>query len=72
MSPRARVVTSERRIAADGLSAEGTATGASTSKAPTSRPGELVRQRTGEAWPTWDQLMQSPGWNDYDGYWPKG
>ncbi len=36
---------------------------------PFSMPGELVRQKTGEIWPTWEQLM-TPGWNDYDGYRP--
>ncbi|MBA4860356.1 HD domain-containing protein [Streptomyces sp. PSKA54] len=36
---------------------------------PFSMPGELVRQRTRETWPTWEQLMtQPPSWNDYDGY----
>jgi hypothetical protein len=35
---------------------------------PFSMPGELVRQKTQEIWPTWEQLMQSPGWNDYEGY----
>ncbi|MFD6274105.1 HD domain-containing protein [Streptomyces sp. NPDC060209] len=38
---------------------------------PFSMPGELVRQRTGEVWPTWEELMtQQPSWNDYDGYRP--
>lgn len=37
---------------------------------PFSMPGELVRQRTGEVWPTWEQLTL-PGWNDYDGYEPR-
>jgi hypothetical protein len=32
---------------------------------PFSLPGELVRQRTGQAWPTWEQLTQDPGGNDY-------
>ncbi|MEO3926800.1 HD domain-containing protein [Micromonosporaceae bacterium B7E4] len=35
---------------------------------PLSLAGELVRQRTAAAWPTWEQLTQSPGWHDYDGY----
>ncbi|MEV0374474.1 HD domain-containing protein [Streptomyces sp. NPDC050636] len=36
---------------------------------PFSMPGELVRQKTQESWPTWEQLMtQHPSWNDYDGY----
>ncbi|MFC5748399.1 HD domain-containing protein [Actinomadura rugatobispora] len=36
---------------------------------PFSMPGELVRQRTGQVWPTWEQLMsEAPSWNDYDGY----
>jgi hypothetical protein len=35
---------------------------------PFSMPGELLRQKTKEIWPTWEQLMQSPGWNDYEGY----
>ncbi|HEX2314693.1 MAG TPA: damage-inducible protein [Thermomonospora sp.] len=40
---------------------------------PFSPPGELLRQRTREAWPTWKQLMtQQPSWNDYDGYPPEG
>jgi hypothetical protein len=37
---------------------------------PFSMPGELVRQVTGQAWPTWRQLMESGGWGDYDGYRP--
>ncbi|KOX10277.1 damage-inducible protein [Nocardiopsis sp. NRRL B-16309] len=38
---------------------------------PFSLPGEFVRQRTGQEWPTWRQLMDAaPGWNDYDGYPP--
>ncbi|ASU81958.1 HD domain-containing protein [Nocardiopsis gilva YIM 90087] len=39
-------------------------------KAPMfSLPGELVRQHTGKAWPTWEQLArQDAGWGDYDGY----
>lgn len=32
---------------------------------PFSLPGELVRQKTGANWPTWEQLTQSSGWNDY-------
>lgn len=32
---------------------------------PFSLPGELVRQRTGQTWPTWEQLTQDPGWGDY-------
>ncbi|WP_043636212.1 HD domain-containing protein [Nonomuraea candida] len=33
---------------------------------PFTLPGELVRQHTGEEWPTWRQLMsQPPSWNDY-------
>ncbi|GAA2919717.1 MULTISPECIES: HD domain-containing protein [Streptomyces] len=39
---------------------------------PFSIPGELVRQKTKEEWPTWEQLMpQPPSWNDYDGYQPR-
>jgi hypothetical protein len=37
---------------------------------PFSMPGELVRQATGQSWPTWEELMKSSGWNDYDGYRP--
>lgn len=38
-------------------------------KAPLfSLPGELVRQKTGIMWPTWEELTQSSGWNDYEGY----
>jgi hypothetical protein len=33
---------------------------------PYTMPGELVRQATGHAWPTWKELMQGSGWNDYD------
>ncbi|GGR90746.1 hypothetical protein GCM10010252_32000 [Streptomyces aureoverticillatus] len=33
-------------------------------------PGELVRQRTGADWPTWEQMTQSPGWGDFEGYDP--
>ncbi|SHG76310.1 HD domain-containing protein [Streptoalloteichus hindustanus] len=42
-------------------------------KAPLfSFPGELVRQKTGDAWPTWRQLMdKEPSWHDYDGYRPR-
>jgi hypothetical protein len=32
---------------------------------PFSLPGELLRQTTGEAWPTWEQLTQPSGWDDY-------
>ncbi|MEV0701894.1 HD domain-containing protein [Saccharopolyspora sp. NPDC050389] len=36
---------------------------------PFSMPGELLRQKTQETWPTWQQLMtQPPSWQDYDGY----
>jgi hypothetical protein len=35
---------------------------------PFSVPGELVRQVTGQSWPTWRDLMEDSGWNDYDGY----
>lgn len=38
---------------------------------PFSVPGELFRQKTGATWPTWEELTQSPGWNDYEGYTPK-
>lgn len=39
---------------------------------PFTPPGELVRQKTHEVWPTWEQLVTHPsGWNDYDGYRPK-
>jgi hypothetical protein len=34
---------------------------------PYTMPGELVRQAPGHAWPTWKELMQGSGWNDYDG-----
>lgn len=27
--------------------------------------GELVRQQTGATWPTWQQLVDAPGWGDY-------
>jgi hypothetical protein len=38
---------------------------------PLTMPGELLRQKTRAAWPTWEHLMaQSPSWNDYDGYRP--
>ncbi|MFD9073238.1 HD domain-containing protein [Streptomyces lasiicapitis] len=33
-------------------------------------PGELTRQRTGTDWPTWEEMTQSPGWGDYEGYDP--
>lgn len=40
-------------------------------KAPLfSLPGELVRQATGQSWPTWRELAERSGWNDYDGYRP--
>lgn len=32
---------------------------------PFSLPGELLRQRTGQTWPTWEQLTQASGWDDY-------
>ncbi|MFV2117147.1 HD domain-containing protein [Streptomyces sp. Act-28] len=36
---------------------------------PFTLPGELVRQRTHQTWPAWEQLVTRPsGWNDYDGY----
>jgi len=35
---------------------------------PFTMPGELVRQVTGQSWPTWQELMQDAGFNDYDGY----
>jgi hypothetical protein len=35
---------------------------------PYTVPGELVRQTTGQVWPTWRELMEESGWNDYDGY----
>ncbi|MEU9946682.1 HD domain-containing protein [Streptomyces lavendulae] len=35
---------------------------------PFTMPGELVRQATGRAWPSWQKLARSSGWNDYDGY----
>ena len=38
---------------------------------PFSMPGELVRQTTGQSWPTWEELMKFSGWNDYDGYRPR-
>lgn len=39
---------------------------------PFTMPGELVRQRTQEVWPTWRQLMTQPsGRGDYDGYQPR-
>ncbi|WP_234334265.1 HD domain-containing protein [Streptomyces sp. NRRL B-1347] len=38
-------------------------------KAPLfSLPGELLQLRTGTPRPTWQQITQSPGWNDYAGY----
>lgn len=37
--------------------------------APYTLPGELLRQRTGQTWPTWRELMTTPpSWNDYDGW----
>ncbi|NRQ37329.1 HD domain-containing protein [Nonomuraea sp. NN258] len=40
---------------------------------PYTMPGELLRQWTGGAWPTWRQAMTQPsGWGDYDGYQPEG
>ncbi|MFB4262680.1 HD domain-containing protein [Nonomuraea sp. GTA35] len=34
---------------------------------PFTLTGELLRQHTGQSWPTWQQLMtQPPSWNDYD------
>ena len=33
--------------------------------APFTLPGELVRQQTGQSWPTWEQLTRNSGWNDY-------
>ncbi|GGZ30420.1 HD domain-containing protein [Streptomyces poonensis] len=39
---------------------------------PFTMAGELVRQRTQETWPTWQQLMSQPsGRHDYDGYQPR-
>ncbi|MFB4287866.1 HD domain-containing protein [Nonomuraea sp. ATR24] len=35
---------------------------------PYTMPGELVRQATGQRWPTWRELMEAGGWGDYDGY----
>ena len=32
---------------------------------PFTLAGELVRQQSGAAWPTWRELMGSPGWGDY-------
>ncbi len=37
---------------------------------PFTVPGELVRQATGQPWPTWRELMEGAGWGDYDGYRP--
>jgi HD domain len=37
---------------------------------PFSPPGELVRQVTGQSWPTWRELVEGAGWGDYDGYRP--
>ncbi len=33
-----------------------------------SLPGDLHRERTGSAWPTWEQLTRTTDWDDYDGY----
>ncbi|GGV30082.1 HD domain-containing protein [Streptomyces spectabilis] len=35
---------------------------------PFSLPGELLMLRTEAPRPTWKQITQSPGWNDYAGY----
>ncbi|MCP3804593.1 HD domain-containing protein [Allokutzneria sp. A3M-2-11 16] len=36
---------------------------------PFTMPGELVRQVTGQQWPTWQQLMsREPSWNDHEGW----
>jgi hypothetical protein len=35
---------------------------------PFTVPGELVRQTTRQVWPTWRELMEESGWNDYHGY----
>ncbi|MEI5101153.1 HD domain-containing protein [Streptomyces sp. PmtG] len=44
---------------------------AKPAKAPLfSLPGEVLRQRTGATWPSWEEVTQSPGWNDYEGYEP--
>jgi hypothetical protein len=37
---------------------------------PFSMPGELVRQVTGQSWPTWRELVEGTGWGDYDDYRP--
>ncbi|MFI1331162.1 HD domain-containing protein [Streptomyces sp. NPDC020845] len=38
---------------------------------PFTMPGELLRQKTGTPWPTWQQLMaQEPSWHDYNQYPP--
>jgi hypothetical protein len=37
---------------------------------PFTVPGELVRQATGQTWPTWRELMESGGWGVYEGYRP--
>jgi hypothetical protein len=37
---------------------------------PFTMPGELVRQVTGQSWPTWRELMEGAGWGDYNGYQP--
>jgi len=35
---------------------------------PFSTPGELVRQVTGQVWPTWPELAEHAGRGDYAGY----
>lgn len=36
---------------------------------PFTVPGELLRQHTGQSWPTWKDLMTGePSWNDYEGW----
>jgi hypothetical protein len=37
---------------------------------PFTVPGELVRQATGQTWPTWRELMESGDWGDCGGYRP--
>ena len=37
---------------------------------PFTMSGELVRQVTGQSWPTWQELMQEAGWGDYEEYRP--
>ncbi|MDT0441555.1 HD domain-containing protein [Streptomyces johnsoniae] len=34
---------------------------------PFSMPGELLRQQTGQRWPTWRELNEAGPWNDYAG-----